>query len=1150
MRLFGLLICSLFVGTTYSQDTITVQTFTYDTISTRRAIFTFPTELQGETFEKVLMYYNIKCDPLTPWDSYNCGEWDYLAHSRIYDHTGVMDSNLVEGPQYLVNNDWPTNVEYVTSPYYDYYEKYQKFITYTAEADNDWTIGAGTDNSAMPFGSSAKNQRTQVLWTAAEIAGAGITAGSIDKLRFDVNTLGGDLEDLTIKLKHTTATEVTSFDEVGWTTVYELNTSFGGTGIMTLNLTYPFAYDGVSDLLMDITFENATANTDNVLTASQTTNNSVIFTNERLGYLDVPQNDFVEIGMSDYDFGDQITISFWANGDANILPVNTSIFEAEDSLNNRILNAHFPWSNSQHYWDAGEGSGYDRINQAATIGEIEGEWHHWAFTKDKTSGKMKIFLDGVEWLSGTDKDRAVGVVNAFKIGINRAEGNGWPGKIDEFRVWDVELAESDIAAWMNQKIDGTHPNYADLVLYYDFDGEGAVVDKSGNDVDGMMSTPGMVKFYEESMAGYEVSDIRPNVTFVQGTYTSSLDSTLVLDSVMVDQIDITEFQVDGRKFVIADIMHQWPSGYGYTYDHLGVKTDSVFHADDVTIPNDSISYYEEPFEIIDPYEIGRFITPYGINFDLGPNGFTYVYDISDYEQFLMGDVDFAAHNTQELIDVKFKFIKGTPPREVIKVEKIWGNHGSHSYADLDNDVKLPAKDIDLDPAGSMFKVRSRITGHGHNGSNNCCEWGNGQGREHEFLVDGTLRHSWEIWQSTECGDNPNISQGGTWPYAREGWCPGDIVEDHEFDITEWVTPGTTASLDYDIEDVPVGDPAQGNGNYNMAMHLITYGAPNFANDAAIVDVLNPNNWEYYGKWNPTCQNPRVVLRNTGSNDLTSVFIHIWVGGFANTVSYEWTGNLGFLEEEIVEIPINDGWWYDSQNTLEFSAMIHLPNGVDDEYEPNNTYTVPFEATPVYNEPFYLWFKTNNMAHENALYVKDGSGNIVFERTSLTNATEYKDTLDLAPGCYTVEITDSDHDGISFWYANQTEGEGSGFLRLRKVSGGTLHTFDPDFGRYANHSFTVGFALENEEIDVDYGMEVFPNPSEGIFNVTLDNFRGDQVAFRVYDEAGALAFEKLVNDNNVEGYIQQQLDLAHLADGIYMIQVMSDEQIVTKRIVKK
>ena len=54
MRIFGLLICLLTIGSNYAQDTVTVQTFTYDTISTRRAIFTFPAELQGETFEKVL----------------------------------------------------------------------------------------------------------------------------------------------------------------------------------------------------------------------------------------------------------------------------------------------------------------------------------------------------------------------------------------------------------------------------------------------------------------------------------------------------------------------------------------------------------------------------------------------------------------------------------------------------------------------------------------------------------------------------------------------------------------------------------------------------------------------------------------------------------------------------------------------------------------------------------------------------------------------------------------------------------------------------------------------------------------------------------------------------------------------------------------
>jgi len=905
MRLLFAFILLFSISDLVAQDTISVQTFTYDSISTRRAIFSFPPEIQGEEFEKVLMMYNIKCDPLTPWDGYNCGEWDYLAHAKIFDHTGDFDSTLVEGPQYLVNNQWPTTVNYVNSPYYHYYENYQKFITYTAEADNDFLIGAGTDISSYPFGASSNNQRTQILWTATEISGAGITAGSIDKLRFDLSTLGGSMGNLTIKLKHTTATDLTQFDDEALTTVYDINTIFSSTGLNTINLTNPFVYDGSSNILIDISFENGLTNTDTELTATQTTNNSVVYTNERLGYLNIPQNDFAEIALSDYDFQDEITISFWANGDSTILPINTSVMEAGDSLNNRILNIHFPWSNSQHYWDAGEGSGHDRINQAATAGEFEGEWHHWAFTKNKNTGEMNIYKDGVLWLNGIDKNREVGVVNTFKIGANRSQGNGWPGKIDEFRVWDVELSPTEIGNWMSQKITGAHPNYSDLVLYYDFDGEQGVIDKSTNGVDGMMTTPGMVQFYSESQAGHIVSDIRPNVTFVQGTYTSALDSSLVTDSVLVDPIDVTEFQVDGRKFVIAGIDHVYPEGYSYTYDYLGNKLDSTLYTADVTITNDSIFYYEEPYEIIEPIEIGRYITPYGIGFDLGSNGFTYVYDVTDYQQFLEGDVDFAAHNTQELIDVQFKFVVGTPPRDVIKIEKIWGNHGSHTYANLDNDVSLPSVDIDLDANAEMFKIKTRLTGHGHNGSNNCCEWGNGQGRDHEILVDGVSRFTWEIWRENACGDNPNTSQGGTWPYAREGWCPGDIVPEFEFELTPYATPGTSVAIDYDIEDVPAGDQAQGNGNYNMAMHLVTYGGPNFTNDAAIVDVLNPNSWEYYGKWNPTCQNPRVVLKNTGSEALTEVDIHIWVGGQDNVIIFPWTGNLEFLEEEVVEIPITD-----------------------------------------------------------------------------------------------------------------------------------------------------------------------------------------------------------------------------------------------------
>lgn len=1139
----------------FSQDTITVQTFTYDTINTRRAIFSFPPELQSLQFEKVLMYYNLKCSPLTTWDSYNCGEWDYLTYSQIWQHTGQMDSTAVNTPHYVINGDAPAAIPYVNSPYYHYYQNYQHFMTYSVSVETDHPIGSGSSPVNYPFGASNETQRSQMLWTAAEISAAMILPGEIAKLRFDASAVGTSMGHLKIRMKHTNATNISGFEEGGWITVYDMNTVFSSTGIQTLNLTTPFVYDGTSSILLDITFDNhSSGGTDNTVSASVTADNSVIYANERLGYLQIPVGEYAEVDLTNFDFQDEVTISFWAQGEGAYLPANTSVVEAYDSLNNRVQNIHFPWGDATVYWDAGEGTGYDRIQKAASPSEYENEWHHWAFTKNAADGTMKIYLDGVLWHSGTGKNLPAGVVNKFRIGNSVAGDNFWAGKIDEFAVWNAELSQTNIAAWMHEKITPAHPDFANLVTYYDFDNQPSILDKSGNNHHAMMTTPGMIQFHEDMHTGYELSNIRPNITFVQGTYISQLDSVMVLDSVLVSPIDIVTYQVEGKKFTIAALDNKWPVGYSYTYNHLGVKTDSVYHSADGSLTNSTLTYYGTPFEIVIPFEIGRYITPYGIGFDLGPNGFTYVYDVTDYQSLLMGDVDFSAHNTQELIDVKFVFITGTPPRNVLGVQQLWDGLQSYSYSALDNDINLSAQTVSLDPAGDMFKLKTRITGHGHNGTNNCCEWGNGVGREHELLIDGTSRFLWDIWQETQCGDNPNTGQGGTWPYAREGWCPGDKVTDYEFDITPFVTPGSTASIDYDIEDVPTTDPAQGNGNYVMSMHMVTYGAPNFSVDAAVVDVLNPNDWEYYSKWNPTCQNPRIILKNTGSTTLTQAEINVWIGDFGNNViTYNWTRNLEFLEEEIVEIPVDPHWWNDYLNENYFSARVYTANGQTDEYPNNNMFTVYFEPSEYINDPFFIWFKTNNKAIENDLFVRDQSGNVVFSRTDLTNTTEYKDTLNLPEGCYTIEITDSDHDGLGFWYSaipvsDGGEGETSGFLRLKKVGGSVIHVFANDFGHYSKYSFSVGYAVGLDEHEPNYNVRVYPNPSEGNINLLLDNFTGDQISIQVINEVGAIVYTEMIKDNNPEGYWEKSINLNQITDGIYFVKIVSDDITHTERIV--
>ena len=448
----------------------------------------------------------------------------------------------------------------------------------------------------------------------------------------------------------------------------------------------------------------------------------------------------------------------------------------------------------------------------------------------------------------------------------------------------------------------------------------------------------------------------------------------------------------------------------------------------------------------------------------------------------------------------------------------------------------------------MFKIKTRFTGHGHNGTVNCCEW---DSKDHFIKVDGVQRFSWEIFEETACGDNPNIGQGGTWPYAREGWCPGDLVKEYDHDLTPYVTPGATVQLDYDIEDVPSGDLAQGNGNYVAALDLISYSAPNFQHDAAIIDILNPNSWEYYSKWNPTCQNPRVIIQNTGAQPLTACKIKIWIS-YGTFVEYDWSGNLAFLEKEVVEIPVNDqGFWNDYHGLQTFTAQIwdleHASTHLD-EYPQNDVKTTKFTAPETINAPFYVQFMTNNKAYENKWRLEDESGNVLFERTSLDNSTTYRDTFDLEAGCYSIILEDSDNDGIGFWYSSQVQGETTGTFRLRLVGGTWIEFFPADFGNYHRYNFSVGFSVNVEEQELDHELVIFPNPNTGEFDIELSGYIGNEAELQIYDLSGREVLREKMNTQ--ANFASSKIELLGTPAGHYVVKVVTSTGVYTSSFVKQ
>ncbi|MCB0400848.1 MAG: PKD domain-containing protein [Flavobacteriales bacterium] len=144
------------------------------------------------------------------------------------------------------------------------------------------TIGTGTTTNTTtsypaPYGNFFWGARHQFLILASELNAAGMTAGNINSLSFNVNQPAGvALQNFTVSLKNTSTAVVTNF-ESGVTLVYGPQNYTEAAGVNTHTFTTPFFWDGISNLLVETCFNN-TSWTQNATTYySQTAFNSAAY---------------------------------------------------------------------------------------------------------------------------------------------------------------------------------------------------------------------------------------------------------------------------------------------------------------------------------------------------------------------------------------------------------------------------------------------------------------------------------------------------------------------------------------------------------------------------------------------------------------------------------------------------------------------------------------------------------------------------------------------------------------------------------------------------------------------------------------------------------------------------------------------------------
>tara|TARA_B110000196_G_scaffold108790_1_gene94286 strand:- start:63 stop:2114 length:2052 start_codon:yes stop_codon:yes gene_type:complete len=604
-----------------------------------------------------------------------------------------------------------------------------------------------------------------------------------------------------------------------------------------------------------------------------------------------------------------------------------------------------------------------------------------------------------------------------------------------------------------------------------------------------------------------------------------LDSVLALPDTIIERTIFPNYGTLLHDSISVDTNIYWQS-VSYTYDTSGnVVSSNTTQIDGVINITDLLYYNRYPMA----FQIMSFVTPYGNGLDLGPDGKTWYFDLTDYAPVFKGDKRITVSGGgqwQEDMDIKFYFIVGTPPREVIDAQQIWKPQ-SKSYTSIMADDVFEIRDMKLDPNASAYKIKTVITGHGQEGEF--------IPRTHFINIDGgSSEFSWQAWK--ECSENPIFPQGGTWIHDRAGWCPGMASDMREDMITSFVTPGSVHSVDYGVTT------AAGSSNYWVSSQLISYGDPNFTLDAAVIDILSPTNKVNYERKNPICSKPKVIIQNTGNTTITSLTIEYWINNATSKEIFTWNGNLSFLEKEEVELPDPSSLWNNIIPTNNiFHAVISLPNNGTDEYSYNNNLSSTFEPSPTYPNTFALWVQTNSGAiggvSETSWEITDNNGLSIFTGTNLSVNQQYRDTLTFVDGCYVLKVNDTDDDGLDFW-ANS---DGAGYIKLRNVPGTWFANFDGDFGRFIHHEFRVEDALSTSEIS-NINIEVYPNPATNKILVSGDLSNSSKLILT--DNIGRTVSITNIEKNNTT----QKIDISNLSKGIYFISV--DDNKIIKKVVKQ
>ncbi|MCF8368239.1 MAG: T9SS type A sorting domain-containing protein [Bacteroidales bacterium] len=302
------------------------------------------------------------------------------------------------------------------------------------------------------------------------------------------------------------------------------------------------------------------------------------------------------------------------------------------------------------------------------------------------------------------------------------------------------------------------------------------------------------------------------------------------------------------------------------------------------------------------------------------------------------------------------------------------------------------------------------------------------------------------------------------------------------------------------------------------------------NDASVKSVQAPST---------VCKNnfvPVVEVANFGLENLTSLDITYFVNN-EPAYNYNWTGDLSFLESEMVELP---GVIFTALASNTFTVEANNPNGQPDQYPANNTVVSNMIVAESVTSPVSLALKLDDNPEEVSWEVVDSQNNVLYSGGSYTQQGQYLiESFELNNSdCYSFNIYDEGGDGLT----------GLGFYKLVFGSSNTVFADGTTFGFSDMVQFNIGLT----DIDKNYFNEsftVYPNPVDAAAVVYFTLNESETVQLNIFNTVGERVYQSALEIKNA-GENSIVFENNNYDAGLYFIRLDLGEKQFTKKLIFK